>query len=189
LGYDTLTNLNSGLSYPAKSLLHEIIHSYGADHVCADSTDLMRGSPECEQAGVAQEWNKPFTFDLSRSNYFGGDKSGVDLKTLKIWSDGSGQRRPDLTQGICWVGEVCAVEVNTFKEQGVVQLQVKLKTKWLTVNSVKGQLSSCQDCLKYIYKNSNLFAKPGTFTYRIVKPATKKYGAYTGPPKTIRVLN
>lgn len=189
LGYDALTNLNSGLSYPAKSLLHEIIHSYGADHVCSDSTDLMRGSPECEKAGIAQDWNKPFTFDLTSSYYFGGDKSGVDLKALMIWSDGSGQRRPDLTQGICWVGEVCAVNTTTFKDQGVVQLQVKSKSKWLTVDSVKGQLSSCQDCYKYIFRNSNLFTKPGTYQYRIVKLATKKYNAYIGPPKTIKVLN
>jgi hypothetical protein len=149
----------------------------------------MHGSPECEDAGIIQDFEKPVTFDLPKRHYFGGNRAGVDLKTLKIWSDGSGQRRPELDQGICWVGEVCLFESNTFQEQGVVQLQVKSGNKWLTVNSVKGQLSNCQDCYKYSFKNSHRFVKPGNYQYRIVKLATKKYGAYVGPSEAIRVLN
>ena len=189
-GDDTTSEINSGFSYPAKSLLHEIIHSYGVEaHVCVDTTDLMHGSPECEEAGIVQDFEKPVTFDLLKRYYFGGNRAGVDLKTLKIWTDGTGQKRPELDQGICWVGEVCPFKSNTFEEQGTVQLQVKSGNKWITVNSVKGQLSNCQDCYKYSFKNSHRFIKPGTYQYRIVKLATKKYAAYTGPSKTIRVLN
>jgi hypothetical protein len=190
IGYDSTTEINSGFSYPAQSLLHEIIHSYGVeDHVCVDTTDLMHGSPECEEAGIVQDFEKPVTFDLSKRNYFGGNRAGVDIKTLKIWSDGSGQRRPDFGQGVCWKNELCSFQEQRFSEQGVVQLQVKSGNKWLTVNSVKGQLSNCQNCYKYSFRNSHRFAKSGTYKYRIVKLETKKYAAYTGPSETIRVLN
>ena len=186
---EEFAKINKGLPYEAEGLLHELVHSYGANHVCVDSTDLMQGSPECEKAGNIRDSDKPVTFDLSGRYYFGGNKSGVDLKNLKIWSDGSGQTHPDLNQGICWVNEVCPIEVNTFNEQGVVQLQVKSGADWLTVNSVEGQLSNCRDCYKYSFKNTHQFTKPGTFEYRIVKLSTSNYSTYTGPSESIRVLN
>lgn len=190
-GDDTRTEINSGFSYDAKSLLHEIIHSYGVEgHVCVDTTDLMHGSPECEEAGIVQDFEKPVTFDLPKRHYFGGNRAGVDLNTLKIWSDGSGQSRPSFSLGgVCWKSELCSFEEQTFPEQGIVQLQIKSGNKWLTVNSVKGQLSNCQDCYKYSFKNSHRFTKPGNYQYRIVKLATKKYAAYTGPVEAIKVLN
>jgi hypothetical protein len=181
--------VNNGLNFPAASLLHELIHSYGVGHVCVNSTDLMQGYPECVEAGVVADESKPETFDESRTYYFGGDKAGVDLATLRIWSDGSGQRRPSLNQGTCWVGEICTFQENTFGQQGTVQLQVKSGNKWVVVNTAKSQLSNCQGCLKYSYKNSHTFNKPGIYQYRIVKPASKIYSTYFGPAKIIRVLN
>jgi hypothetical protein len=188
--YEPTTKINSGLSFPAQSLLHEIIHSYGVDgHVCVDTTDLMHGSPECEKAGVVQDSEKPVTFDLSERFYFGGNRTGVDLRTLRIWSDGSGLNRPEMGQGICWVGQRCEVSELTFKEQGSVQLQIKNGSKWIVVNSVKGTIANCKDCYKYLFVNSYSFQKAGNFQYRIFSPADKKYSAYTGPIKSIKVLN
>ena len=188
-GFDQFTILNSGLTFPAAALLHEIIHSYGVKHVCVNTTDLMQGSPECEIVGVVRDGSKPHTFDESKTYYFGGDKAGVDLATLRIWSDGSGQRRPALPQEICWVGEICAFQGNTFGQQGTVQLQVKSGKKWVVVNTAKSQLSNCKDCYKYSYKNSHTFNKPGIYQYRIVKPAYKNYSTYFGPAERIRVIN
>jgi hypothetical protein len=148
----------------------------------------MQGSPECEQAGVEPDSAKPVTFDLAGNQYFGGSKSGIDIKSLKIWSDGTGLKHPNLDQGICWVSENCAFQTNTFPEQGVVQLQVKMANKWQVVNSVKGLISNCKDCYKYSYNNSYTFTKPGIYEFRIVKLATKKYSAYTGRPEKVRVL-
>jgi hypothetical protein len=187
-GFESITKINSGFSFEAQSLLHEILHTYGVKHVCVNSTDLMQGSPECEKAGVEPDSTKPITFDISASQYFGGSKSGVDIKSLKIWSDGSGLKRPNLNQGICWAGENCTFQMNTFPEQGVVQLQIKVANKWQVVNSVKGQLSNCRDCYKYSYVNRHTFIKPGIYEFRIVKTATKKYSAYTGRPEKVRVL-
>ena len=187
-GFDQYTMLNNGLTYPAAALLHEIIHSYGVRHVCVNTTDLMQGSPECEEAGIVADGSKPESFDESKTYYFGGDKAGVDLATLRIWSDGSGQRRPSLNQGICWVGEICAFQENTFGQQGSVQLQVKSGKKWSVVNTAKSQLSNCKDCLKYSYKNTHTFSKPGNYQYRIVKPAYKNYSTYFGTPERIRVV-
>lgn len=187
--FEEKTRINEGFSFEAQSLLHEIIHSYGADHVCVDSTDLMQGSPECEQAGNIEDSTKPVTFDSSGEFYFGGNKSGVDLETLKIWSDGSGLRRPDLDQGICWVGQRCELSETTFPVQGSVQLQIKNGKKWIVVNSVKGTIANCKGCYKYLFVNSYSFQKAGNFQYRIFSPADKKYSAYTGPIKSIKVLN
>jgi hypothetical protein len=190
IGYDSTTKINSGFSFPAKSLLHEIIHSYGVEgHVCVDTTDLMHGSPECEEAGVVQDSQKPVTFDLSERFYFGGNRTGVDLRTLRIWSDGSGLRRPDLDQGICWVGQRCVLSETTFPVQGTVQLQLKSGKKWIVVNSVRGVIANCKGCFKYLFENSYSFQKSGNFQYRIFSPADKKYRAYVGPTKVIKVLD
>lgn len=184
-----IERVNNGFSLEAQALLHEIIHSYGVEHVCVDSTDLVHGSPECEKVGNIKDFLAPVTFDSTGSYYFGGGKSGVDLKTQRVWSDGSGQIRPILDQGICWVGEICTFQENTFPQQGTLQLQVKSKKKWVVVNTAKSQLSSCTDCYKYSYENIHTFTKPGIYQYRIIKPADNKYGAYIGPTEIIRVIN
>jgi hypothetical protein len=190
LGYSSITAVNSGFSFAAQTILHEIFHSYGIeDHVCVDTTDLMHGSPECEDVGIKQDFDKPVTFDLSKRFYFGGNRAGVDLMTLKVWSDGSGLRHPELNQGICWKNELCSFGENTFSEQGIVQLQVKIGGKWKVVNSAKGELSNCEDCYKYSFKNTYRFTKAGTYQYRIVKLQTKKYTAYTGKAEIVRVLS
>ena len=81
-----------GLSSSAGTILHEILHSYGVGHACDSTTtsDLMHGEPECAAAGIAFSYSEKMTFDKSGLNYYGGNKTGVDLKTLRIWSDGSG---------------------------------------------------------------------------------------------------
>lgn len=81
-----------GLSSSAGTILHEILHSYGVGHACDSTTtsDLMHGEPECAAAGIAFNYSEKLTFDKSGLNYWGGNKIGVDLKTLRIWSDGSG---------------------------------------------------------------------------------------------------
>ena len=187
--FEEITRINEGFSFEAQSLLHEIIHSYGAEHVCVDSTDLMQGYPECDEVKNIEDSTKPVTFDLTGKYYFGGDKSGVDLKTLKIWSDGSGELRPELDQGICWVGQRCQLSETTFPVQGSVQLQIKNGKKWVVVNSVRGVIANCKGCYKYLFVNSYSFQKSGNFQYRIYSPADKKYRAYVGPTKTIRVLD
>ena len=81
-----------GLSSIASTILHEILHSYGVGHACDSTTtsDLMHGEPECAAAGIKVDYTRKTTFDSSGLNYYGGNKIGVDLKTLRIWSDGSG---------------------------------------------------------------------------------------------------
>ena len=81
-----------GLSSSAGTILHEILHSYGVGHACDSTTksDLMHGEPECAAAGITFSYSEKMTFDKSGLNYYGGNKTGVDLKTLRIWSDGSG---------------------------------------------------------------------------------------------------
>ena len=76
-----------GLSWPAVSLAHELIHTYGIDHQCFDTSDMMIGSPECPNARA----EKLMTLDPNRNHYVGSEASdGIDLLKLPIWSDASG---------------------------------------------------------------------------------------------------
>ena len=149
----------------------------------------MQGSPQCEQVGNIDDSTKPVTFDLTGKYYFGGNKSGVDLQTLKIWSDGSGQKKPELGQEICWVGQRCELSKTTFTDQGSVQLQIKNGSKWIAVNTAKGVITNCKGCYKYLYINSYSFPKSGVFEYRIFFTSSKDYGTYTGPIERAKVLN
>jgi len=76
-----------GLSWPAQSLAHELIHTYGIKHQCFDTSDMMIGSPECPKART----EKLMTLDPNRNHYVGSEASdGIDLLKMPIWSDGSG---------------------------------------------------------------------------------------------------
>ena len=75
-----------GMSWPAKTIVHEAIHAFGVDHICDSNSDLMWGKPEC--AGEFK--SAPIVFDLDRRDYYGGSKGGVDISQLPIWLDGSG---------------------------------------------------------------------------------------------------
>lgn len=76
-----------GLSWPAQSLTHELIHTYGIKHQCFDTSDMMIGSPECPNSRA----EKLMTLDPARNHYVGSEVSdGIDLLKMPIWSDGSG---------------------------------------------------------------------------------------------------
>ena len=184
-----LIPINNGFTYEAQAILHELIHSYGVDHVCVDNTDLMQGSPECEELGVKSDDTKPVTFDATKSNYFGGSAAGIDISKLGIWEGETGNKRPDLGQNMCWKGESCKLSSTTFSENGIVELQIKTKNGWKAVHSSKGTVTNCKGCYKYLFENVYTFNKPGKFTYRIYKLETKKYRAYAGSPRTIRVID
>ena len=80
-----------GLSSPAKTLIHEVFHTFGVNHVCSNESDIMIGSPECNLSSPTFGQVKT-TLDLSRKNYLGGDLAGVDISKLPIWKDGSGSK-------------------------------------------------------------------------------------------------
>ena len=98
LGFNKGENCNSpysasvtGLSGPAKTLIHEVFHTFGVDHVCFNESDIMIGSPECNTKSPSFGQVRT-TLDLSRKNYLGGDLAGVDISRLPIWKDGSGSK-------------------------------------------------------------------------------------------------
>jgi hypothetical protein len=80
----------TGLSDPAWTVIHELIHTFGIGHVCIDNSDLMIGRPECT-IDYNTYGHAPMTIDASRNQYIGSDLvSGIDLLRMPIWSDGSG---------------------------------------------------------------------------------------------------
>ena len=104
-----------GLSSSAETILHEILHSYGVGHACDSTTtsDLMHGEPECAAAGIAFNDSEKLTFDKSGLNYYGGNKAGVDLKTLRIWSDGSGNTEFAVPEELQFVPPVTTTTTTT----------------------------------------------------------------------------
>lgn len=183
---ERFTTLNKGLSYPAKALLHELIHTYGASHVCVDETDLMIGSPQCPSR---VNWGKPITFDASRTQYYGAAAAGVDLNTLKIWSDGTGSRRPELPQS-CWSNEPCLLERGSFNSKSIISLQVKKGKVWKTVATYASVLDETSTYgYKWKYSISHTFPKGGKFLYRLYVPGNSKFRAYTGPQESKVVVN
>jgi hypothetical protein len=84
------TKAKTGLNGPAKSIIHELIHTFGIHHVCMDSSDLMIGTPECKIEDST--YGKiPLTVDSKRNQYLGSDSAfGTDLLKMPIWADGSG---------------------------------------------------------------------------------------------------
>jgi len=80
----------TGLNGPAKTIIHELIHTFGIHHVCMDSSDLMIGTPECKIEKNTYG-DVPLTIDSKRNQYIGSDSAfGVDLLKMPIWADGSG---------------------------------------------------------------------------------------------------
>jgi len=98
LGFSKGENCNSpysvsvhGLSSPAKTLIHELFHTFGVAHVCSNESDIMIGSPECNTNSPSFGQVRT-TLDLSHKNYLGGDLAGIDISKLPIWKDGSGSK-------------------------------------------------------------------------------------------------
>ena len=76
-----------GISWPAMALLHELFHTYGIEHKCFDSSDLMIGSPECSNNRAS----KLVTLDSKKNQYIGSESSdGIDLLKLPIWQKRAG---------------------------------------------------------------------------------------------------
>ena len=82
----------TGLSGPAGTITHELIHTFGVDHVCSDNSDLMIGIPECT-IDKNTFGHVPITLDLKANQYAGSDSTfGIDILKMPIWSDGSGTK-------------------------------------------------------------------------------------------------
>jgi hypothetical protein len=77
----------AGISGPASTLTHELIHTYGINHQCFNRSDIMIGTPECT---VDKEsfGHVTTTIDTPRKHYIGSEASdGIDLLKMPIWSD------------------------------------------------------------------------------------------------------
>lgn len=191
---DYFYELNNGLSYPAKIILHELAHSFGVGHVCVDTTDIMIGSPECP--GLT-DGGKPLTFDVSRSQYYGASAPGnVDLNSLKIWTDGTGTRRPTAAPrglygpAFCWKGEPCILTKISFKNKALLHLQVKKGNTWKTVAKYRARDNKVNTQKSYRWAYSVAYSPlvSGKLTYRLYIPPSARFSAYIGPSKTVRVV-
>ena len=70
------------IPWPSTTIVHEVFHTYGVEHTCDDVQDLMWGS-----GCTGKRTSNLLFIDKDNNEYFGGDKAGVDISKLPIWSD------------------------------------------------------------------------------------------------------
>ena len=108
----------SEFSGPSYVMIHELFHTYGVEHTCDNQSDLMWGAgcPAITgRVGGA-------TLDQDRKDYFGGEKSGVDISKLPIWLDGKFDA--------AYVKEV-AIETFAFKSGNKYIAPINEKSQWV----------------------------------------------------------
>ena len=76
-----------GINSLSKTLVHELTHSFGVAHTCVDKTDLMIGNPQCPYSRTTSK----ITVDATGENYYGGNKSGIDISKVPVWQGNLGE--------------------------------------------------------------------------------------------------
>ena len=136
-------NSETGISGAASTLIHELIHSYGINHQCFNSSDIMIGTPEC---AVDKETfgHVTTTIDSPRKHYVGSEASdGIDLLKMPVWSD---------TQSNTAYSQIKSISNNKFVPQlddGTVYAVIgatskKFDWEWEKDFSPEGNSISCQ---------------------------------------------
>ena len=168
------------ISGPSKTIVHELIHNLGVNHVCEDKSDLMIG-----EGCIMPEENLEITIDSKNKSYLGASAGGANIFDLKVWKDGSGVRHVQ-SQGVCYIKEPCLVsEVYWSTPYGDLEIQEKVKGKWKTIQIFKLKKIGAK---KFAANASIIPATKGVHTYREYIAPTKKYSAYVGKEFTKNVL-
>lgn len=172
-----------GLNWMSATIIHELLHNVGVAHVCVDDSDIMIGD-SCAQPDA----RVVLTLDASGKQYVGGSLAGVDIRSAKVWADGSGQRHIPV-DGLCYVGESCALQ-RSWWTSGAQLLDVQELTAsgWQTL----GTFSSRQDAVTspvypFTYDATVTPSTVGTHTYRLRLQPMAGWMEYLGEPFTIVV--
>lgn len=167
------------------TIIHELIHNLGVNHVCLDQTDIMNGNT-CPGGLVRTGAER--TIDPSHTQYVGGSLSGADILSLKVWDDGSGQRHIPLPN-VCYIGELCIFPTNHWSSNAqLLDLQESVGGNWTTVASFTGNRDPNPPGIYPFEYDVKLIPKSlGVHTYRYRLQPTAGWNEYLDTPFIITV--
>lgn len=172
-----------GLNWMSATIIHELLHNVGVAHVCVDDSDIMLGDT-CSQADV----HAVLTLDASGTQYVGGALAGVDIRTVKVWADGSGVRHIAV-DGLCYVGETCDMP-RTWWTSGVQLLDVQELSAdgWRAIATFSARPDASHSAAyPYTYDAVLTPTLVGTHTYRYRLQPAPGWGEFVGEPFTVVV--
>ena len=178
LGYDL--KLNSA----SKTIIHELIHNFGVDHVCIDQSDIMIGE-NCPESLIRKG---AITLDATHTRYVGGSLSGANILSLKVWSDGSGEGYIPL-RDVCYLNQLCNFpKYHWATSVQMLELQESVGGNWTTLASFTGYRDpNPPGTYPYTYDVKLMPTSIGVHTYRYRFQATVEYYEYLGSPFVITV--
>lgn len=133
---DSSSYLGYGLkiNYMSETIIHELLHNFGVEHVCIDQSDIMIGD-SCPGSLVVKGET---TLDATRTRYVEGSLSGANILSLKVWNDGSGERHIPLPN-VCYISELCIFPTNHWSSNAqLLDLQESVGGNWTTLASFTG---------------------------------------------------
>ncbi|HUW88723.1 MAG TPA: hypothetical protein VMW30_10200 [Candidatus Paceibacterota bacterium] len=168
----------------SNTIIHELIHNFGVDHVCIDQTDIMIGNT-CPEGLIRKG---AITIDATHTRYLGGSLSGANILSLKVWSDGSGVKHIPL-RDVCYMGELCLLPTNHWSDNAqLLDLQESIAGNWATLAS----FTSYRDpnppgIYPYTYDVKLMPISIGVHTYRYRLQPTTGWNEYLDTPFVITV--
>lgn len=172
--------VGTGLSKGSKTLLHEVFHNFGVEHVCDDGNDLMKGG-ECPL-----ERTKSLLLDFDLRDYIGGSRAGVNVLDLRVWEDMSG--REFHLKEFCYIGRMCNFPKKYWTNgDRRLELQVKRGSRWIAVGTFSANSTTTMKGYPFTYEVSAMHIKSGIYTYRYVLKSSKRYRQFIDKSFEIRV--
>lgn len=175
-----------GMSWPARTIIHEAIHTYGVSHACDSTSDLMWGVPEC-QGSITYG---PTILDLGGNDYFGAERAGVDISRLPIWLDSPTTSAYSTLKAIKTYAPY-SLASNASKEDWIFVVGKESTISWDWERIDGPQIGNLMECTlsngkasitAKVIENQCVFAIPLNWRGGVVAVATGKIwaGPYTG---------
>lgn len=172
-----------GLNWMSATIIHELLHNVGVAHVCVDNSDVMIGD-SCAQPDA----RAVITLDAKGTQYVGGAQAGVDIRTVKVWADGSGSHHIAI-DGLCYVGESCALPQSWWTSgTQLLDVQELVAGDWRTVATFAARADASHSAsYPFTYDAIVTPSATGTHTYRYRLQPAPGWGEFVGVPITVVV--
>lgn len=172
-----------GLNWMSATIIHELLHNVGVPHVCIDNSDIMVGD-SCDQPDVLDV----LTLDASGTQYVGASAAGVDIRTVKVWADGSGSRHIAV-DGECYIGEPCAMPRSWWTSGAqVLELQDFVSGSWRTIATFSSRKDSTVTTgFPFTYDTIFTATTAGSHVFRLRLAPAAGWSEYLGEPFTVVV--
>mgnify|MGYP001601287745 FL=1 len=172
------------INYMSDTIIHELLHNFGVAHVCIDQSDIMIGN-SCPDSLVRKG---AVTIDTTHTRYVGGSLSGANILSLKVWSDGTGERHIPLPD-VCYMGELCIFPTKYWSTNAqLLDLQESVGGNWITLATFTAYKDpNPPGAYPYTYDVKLMPTSIGVHTYRYRLQPTAAWNEYLDTPFVITV--